>query len=117
VIIGHGRMREDRLEEVMHAFSSAPRTAGDDDHRERLGIPSVSIIIVSNAGIPAWPRCQLRGRVVGAPRAYAYFHSPNRVLTEAEPAARDLQRLLAQATTLSRTCASAGGQPARRRAK
>jgi len=87
VLVGHGQMREDRLEEVMHAFSLGAYKVllATTIIENGLDIPTVNTIIVDNAEYLGLAQMhQLRGRVGrSAVQAYAYFfHSPNRVLTE-----------------------------------
>jgi transcription-repair coupling factor (superfamily II helicase) len=87
VLIAHGQMREDQLEEVMHAFSlGAFRIMLATTIIENgLDIPSVNTIIVDNAeNLGLAQMHQLRGRVGrSAVQAYAFFfHVPNRILTE-----------------------------------
>ena len=87
VLIAHGQMREDQLEEVMHAFSlGAFRIMLATTIIENgLDIPSVNTIIVDNAeNLGLAQMHQLRGRVGrSAVQAYAFFfHAPNRILTE-----------------------------------
>lgn len=87
ILIGHGQMRENRLEEVMHAFSlGAYRILLATTIIENgLDIPTVNTIIVDQAeNLGLAQMHQLRGRVGRSNvQAYAhFFHSPNRVLTE-----------------------------------
>ncbi len=87
VLIAHGQMKEDQLEEVMHAFSlGAYRIMLATTIIENgLDIPTVNTIIVDNAeNLGLAQMHQLRGRVGrSAVQAYAFFfHAPNRILTE-----------------------------------
>ncbi|HML20064.1 MAG TPA: transcription-repair coupling factor [Aggregatilinea sp.] len=89
VVIGHGQMDEDRLEEVMTAFAR-----GDYDVllstsiiESGLDIPNANTLIVDRADWFGLAQLyQLRGRVGrGANQAYAYFFHPrtNRLTPEA----------------------------------
>ena len=87
VIVGHGQMREDRLEEVMHAFSLGAYKIllATTIIENGLDIPTVNTIIVDNAeNLGLAQMHQLRGRVGrSALQAFAYFfHSPSKIITE-----------------------------------
>ena len=87
VVIAHGKMREDQLEEVMHAFSLGAYKImlATTIIENGLDIPTVNTIIVTHAeNLGLSQMHQLRGRVGrSAVQAFAYFfHQPNRVLTE-----------------------------------
>jgi len=87
ILVAHGQMREDRLEEVMHAFSLGAYKVmlATTIIENGLDIPSVNTIVADhseNLGLSQMH--QLRGRVGrSAVQAYAYFfHDSQRVLTE-----------------------------------
>jgi transcription-repair coupling factor (superfamily II helicase) len=87
VIVAHGQMADDKLEEVMHAFSlGAYRIMLATTIIENgLDIPSVNTIIVDKAEHLGLAQMhQLRGRVGrSSQQAYAYFfHSSSRLLSE-----------------------------------
>ncbi len=87
IVVGHGQMHEDQLEQVMMTFA-----AGEADVlvcttiiESGLDIPNVNTIIVHNADKFGLAQLyQLRGRVGrSAARAYAYLlYEKGRVLTE-----------------------------------
>jgi transcription-repair coupling factor (superfamily II helicase) len=87
VLVAHGQMREERLEEVMHAFSLGAYKImlATTIIENGLDIPAVNTIIVDHAeSLGLSQMHQLRGRVGrSAAQAYAYFfHDPQRILTE-----------------------------------
>jgi transcription-repair coupling factor (superfamily II helicase) len=87
IIVAHGQMREDRLEEVMHAFSLGAYKVmlATTIIENGLDIPAVNTIVVTGAeNLGLAQMHQLRGRVGrSAAQAYAYFfHTPNRLLTD-----------------------------------
>ncbi|MDQ3023761.1 MAG: transcription-repair coupling factor, partial [bacterium] len=87
VLIAHGQMREERLEEVMHAFSLGAYKImlATTIIENGLDIPTVNTIILDHAEALGLSQMhQLRGRVGrSAAQAYAYFfHDPQRILTE-----------------------------------
>jgi transcription-repair coupling factor (superfamily II helicase) len=87
VLIAHGQMRDERLEEIMHAFElGAYRVLLATTIIENgLDIPAVNTIIIDHAeSLGLSQMHQLRGRVGrSSQQAYAYFfHEPQRVLTE-----------------------------------
>jgi transcription-repair coupling factor (superfamily II helicase) len=87
VVIAHGQMREDKLEEVMRAFSLGAYKImlATTIIENGLDIPSVNTMVVSHAeNLGLSQMHQLRGRVGrSAVQAYAYFfHQPNRILSE-----------------------------------
>ncbi|MCC7478134.1 transcription-repair coupling factor [bacterium] len=87
IIIAHGQMKDERLEEVMHAFSLGAYKImlATTIIENGLDIPSVNTIILDHAeNLGLAQMHQLRGRVGRSSlQAYAYFfHDPQRVLTE-----------------------------------
>jgi transcription-repair coupling factor (superfamily II helicase) len=86
-VVAHGQMADERLEEVMQAFSIGAYKVmlATTIIENGLDIPSVNTIIVDNAELLGLAQMhQLRGRVGrSSEQAYAYFfHSPTRILTE-----------------------------------
>lgn len=87
VLVAHGQMADERLEEIMHAFSLGAYKVllATTIIENGLDIPSVNTIIVDHAEFLGLSQMhQLRGRV-GRSRAQAYayfFHETQRVLTE-----------------------------------
>jgi len=87
ILVAHGQIHEDRLEEVMHAFSLGAYKImlATTIIENGLDIPAVNTIIVTGAeNLGLAQMHQLRGRVGRSPiQAYAYFfHTPHRLLTE-----------------------------------
>ncbi len=87
IIIAHGQMKDEKLEEVMHAFSLGAYKImlATTIIENGLDIPSVNTIILDHAeNLGLAQMHQLRGRVGrSSAQAYAYFfHDPQRVLTE-----------------------------------
>ena len=87
LLVAHGQMREDKLEEVMHAFSLGAYKImlATTIIENGLDIPSVNTIVCDHAeNLGLSQMHQLRGRVGrSAVQAFAYFfHDPSRVLTE-----------------------------------
>jgi transcription-repair coupling factor len=87
VIVAHGQMADEKLEEVMHAFSLGAYKVmlATTIIENGLDIPAVNTIIVDNAELLGLAQMhQLRGRVGrSSAQAYAYFfHHPTRLLSE-----------------------------------
>jgi transcription-repair coupling factor (superfamily II helicase) len=87
IIVGHGRMKEDKLEEIMNAFSMGAYNIllATTIIENGLDIPNVNTLIVQHAEYLGLSQMhQLRGRVGRSHvQAYAYFyHDPARSLSE-----------------------------------